>query len=56
MKVKIGRLSGPSTDVEAQADFNEQELEVVKDVLAMVNTVTNERESWYLTTIEEGHL
>jgi len=48
MKVAIGRINGPSLDHEVEADFPETSLDLIKDVLTMVNKVSNDREKWYL--------
>lgn len=42
------RTSGPVTDVEAATDVGPHELDLVKDVIAIVNRVTGNKEDWYV--------
>lgn len=58
MKIRIGRTSGPCTDVVVESDdfdgVKRGELELVKDVLAMVNKVSGNKEGWFIQVGEEG--
>lgn len=54
MIVRIGRSSGPVTDLPVESDFGVHELELVKDVIAMVNRVTRDREGWWVEVEAEG--
>jgi hypothetical protein len=53
--VVIGRLSGPSTDVDLESEFTEKEIEVIKDVLAIVNGCAANKERWYYR-VDNGRL
>lgn len=46
MEVKIYRTSGPVTDEAVTSTFDPHEFEIVKDVLAMVNKATGNKEGW----------
>lgn len=46
-KVRIGRTSGPITDLDCEVDFEASELHTVADVLAAINKCTNNKEGWY---------
>ena len=45
--VQIYRKSGPSTDQCVEADFPDDQLQTIKDVLGMVNAVSGDVEGWY---------
>jgi hypothetical protein len=46
--VKIGRTSGPVVDKEVESVFLEEHRELIKDIVAMVNAATNNKEGWYV--------
>lgn len=45
--VTIGRLSGPSTDLDLESDFKESEVKTIADTIAIINSCTNNKEAWY---------
>jgi hypothetical protein len=49
MIVTIHRLSGPCTDKTIVTTFPDKDVEIVKDVLAMVNAASNHKEGWSLS-------
>lgn len=53
MRVTICRHSGPVTDVTATSDFEPDQLDVIKDVVAMINVVTGGHDQWYVQ-VEDG--
>lgn len=53
VKVEIGRTSGPCTDEEVQSYFRPEEVDLIKDVVAMVNKATGDKEGWYVR-VENG--
>jgi len=53
--VKISRTNGPDTDLCVEADFDEADLDTIKNVLGMVNAVA-QGERWYLQVDDEDHL
>lgn len=53
MNVSIGRTSGPCTDEEVVGDFTPADLETIKDVLAMVNAASSNKEGWFVR-MEDG--
>lgn len=55
MKIRIGRTSGPCTDkVVETEEFCPYEKNTIKDVLAMVNKVSGNKEGWFIQVGEEG--
>lgn len=46
--IGIGRTSGPVTDADYESEFTPEQVDLVKDVIAMVNKVTNGKEDWYV--------
>lgn len=55
MIVRIGRSTGPCTDEVVESDFQDAEpIELIKDVLAMVNKVSGNKEGWFIQIGEEG--
>lgn len=55
VNVKIGRTSGPCTDVEVESDFDlddPETIDIIKDVLAMVNKVTGDKDGWYVVVTD----
>lgn len=48
MIVSIGRSNGPCTDLQVESDFSEEQIETIKDVVAMVNSATGNKEEWYV--------
>lgn len=53
MKITIGRLSGPVTDLEISSTFEPSDLDIIKDTIAMVNKATNEKEQFYVI-VDDG--
>jgi hypothetical protein len=53
MVVRIGRTNGPSTDIEVTTAFDPDQINLIKDVLAIVNMVSNNKEQWYIATDEK---
>lgn len=48
MLVEIGRSSGPCTDKPVEMEIAAGNIDLVKDVLAVVNRASSDKESWYV--------
>lgn len=52
-KIQIGRVNAPSTDIDVDSDFEETQIEIVKDVIGMVNRCSQNKDQWYVI-IDDG--
>lgn len=48
VKVLIGRTSGPPNDHEVGSELFDHEVDLFKDVIAMVNKVSEDKERWWV--------
>lgn len=52
MEIIIGRTSGSCTDRDIKLTIQPEELDLVKDIIAVVNRASNNKEKWYVETPE----